>query len=61
MSVTDPSLEMLLIYEDIEKLREQYGEQDFIDSMAVARKIERLLKSSARYIRRAHRLIRVYD
>lgn len=61
MSVTDYGLEMLLIYEDMEKLREQYDEEEFIDNVVVARKIERLLKASARYIRRARRIIRAYE
>ena len=61
MSVTDYHLEQILIYEDIEKLKQEYSDQEFINNMTVARKIEKLLKTSARYIRRARRLIRVYD
>ena len=61
MSVTDYHLEQILIYEDIEKLKQEYSDQEFINNMTVARKIERLLKQANMYIKKARRLMRVYE
>mgnify|MGYP000114828679 CR=1 FL=1 len=60
MSVTEYELEYILIQEELEKLRQEYGD-DFINTMDVARKIERLLKQANMYIKKARRLMRVYE
>lgn len=63
MSVTEYRLEELLLYEELEKLREELTDEELIEyeiSFSNARRIEKLMKEISRYIRRAKKLWRIY-